>query len=432
MTLPRMCRQCGTRPQAYHGRGLCYGCKPGSRGRPRPCTRCGSAGDYWAAGLCRRCHQYAPQLPESCRGCLAWPVLRIRDWTCEACTAWRIGYPVTGTCISCRRVLHLNPQQACRLCWMQAKRARPDGGPVDVIAGNRHGQQLMFAGMSSARNGYRPHPRRPWRKPRPAPDPPGLPELSGQLDLFAPDPIAEAARRYGFPDPPSLLLAGRLDGAVLEHSLRHGWSKDITRSARVAMRVLLAMTGTATPPIRSSDIDRLIALDLPARPVRAVLADTGMLTEDRPDPLTSWFEQRVADLPSPMAGELRIWFGVLHHGSTTPPRSRPRHPETIKTRLRWALPTLTAWAAAGHQSLREITRDQVIAALPASGTPRAKLGRALQSIFATLKARKVVFTNPVSRVHIGNFERRIPLPADQDKLTAVLNSPTLPPPRWRH
>jgi hypothetical protein len=147
-----------------------------------------------------------------------------------------------------------------------------------------------------------------------------------------------------------------------------------------------------------------------------------MLTEDQPDPLEAWFGQRIAGLPGPMASELRTWFDVLHHGSTTPPRCHPRHPDTVKTRLRWALPTLQSWAAAGRQSLREITRDHVIAALPASGTPRAKLGRALQSIFSTLKARKVIFTNPLTRIHIGNFERRIPLPADPGKLAAALNS----------
>jgi hypothetical protein len=188
------------------------------------------------------------------------------------------------------------------------------------------------------------------------------------------------------------------------------------------MRVLFAMTSTTAPPVRASDISRLIPFDRPARRVRAVLAEIGILTEDRPDPVEAWFGQRIAGLPEPMAGELRIWFDVLHHGSTIPPHSYPRAPSTIKTRLRWSLPTLTAWAAAGHQSLREISREQVIAALPASGTPRAKLGRALKSIFATLKARKVIFTNPVTRKSIGHFERRIPLPADTGKLAAPLNS----------
>jgi hypothetical protein len=422
MTPPKMCQRCGSRPQAYHGRDLCYDCKPGTRGRPLPCKRCGSRQDYWSEGLCRRCHQYAPQLPDSCRDCLAWPVLRIRDWTCQACTAWRIWYPQTGTCISCRRNLHLNPHLACRLCWMQAKRAHGGDGPVDVVAGNRHGQQLMFANMSSSKNGYRPHPRRPWRKPRPKPVPVLVPQIPGQLDLLEPDPIADAARRHGFGDPPSTMVTDQLDAAVLDHGRRHGWSKDITRSARVGLRVLLAMTGTTAPPVKSSDLDRLISLDLPARPVRTVLADAGLLDEDRPDPVETWFEQHMTGLPASMAAELRIWFGILYRGSTNPPRCRPRHPGTIKTRLRWALPTLQAWAGAGHQSLREITRDQVIAALPPAGTPRVKIGRSLKSIFATLKAQKVIFTNPVSRIRIGNFERRIPLPADTGTLAAALNA----------
>jgi hypothetical protein len=305
---------------------------------------------------------------------------------------------------------------------MQAKRARPDDGPIDVIAGNRFGQQLWFADMASPKNGYRPHPRRPWRKPRPKPDPP-RPEVPGQLELFPPDPIADAARRYGFADPPDHLLADRLDSAVTDHGQRHGWSYDIARPARIAMRVLLAMTATTAPPIRSSDIDRLIPLDLPARSVRAVLAEAHMLTEDRLHPVQAWFEQHITGLPDPMTSELRVWFDILHHGSATPPRCRPRGPTTIKTRMLWALPTLRSWAAAGHQSLREITRDQVRAALPPSGTPRAKLGGALRSIFRTLKARKVIFTNPAAHIYIGSFERRTPLPADQAKLAAVLISP---------
>ncbi len=86
------------------------------------------------------------------------------------------------------------------------------------------------------------------------------------------------------------------------------------------------------------------------------------------------------------------------------------------------MPTLQLWAAAGHQSLREISGEDVLAVLPASGTPRVRLGAALRSIFSTLKARKVIFTNPMARIRVGNFERRVPLPADPARLTAALNS----------
>ena len=86
-----------------------------------------------------------------------------------------------------------------------------------------------------------------------------------------------------------------------------------------------------------------------------------------------------------MASELRIWLEVMRDGSNTPPRRLPRSPTTIGRQLRWALPALTAWAAAGHASLREISRDQVLTARPADGTPRAALGQGLRSIFTILK-----------------------------------------------
>jgi integrase len=63
-----------------------------------------------------------------------------------------------------------------------------------------------------------------------------------------------------------------------------------------------------------------------------------------------------------------------------------------------------------------------VTALPPSGNPRATLGLALRSIFMTLRARKVIFTNPIARVPIGAIERREPLPVDVDVLRDLLNS----------
>ncbi|WP_281905480.1 hypothetical protein [Phytohabitans aurantiacus] len=59
-----------------------------------------------------------------------------------------------------------------------------------------------------------------------------------------------------------------------------------------------------------------------------VLAEAGMLDEDRTPTIERWFDRRIADLPQPMIKELRIWFEVMRHGSTTPPRRRPRADET--------------------------------------------------------------------------------------------------------
>jgi len=112
----------------------------------------------------------------------------------------------------------------------------------------------------------------------------------------------------------------------------------------------------------------------------------------------------------------------MKHGCPTPPRRRPRSHTTIGLHLRWALPTLRAWAAVGHSSLREISRVDVLDALPAAGNPRATTGQGLKSIFRVLKARKVLFTNPMARVKTGYAEARQPLPVDLDAVRQALCS----------
>jgi site-specific recombinase XerC len=117
---------------------------------------------------------------------------------------------------------------------------------------------------------------------------------------------------------------------------------------------------------------------------------------------------------------LRAWFEIMRDGSAVPPRCKPRNPDTIRLKLRWALPSLRAWAASGHASLREITREEVIVALPPSGTPRATAGADLRSVFTILKAKKVVFTNPTAGIRTGSPETREPLPAAVSQLRQAL------------
>lgn len=87
------------------------------------------------------------------------------------------------------------------------------------------------------------------------------------------------------------------------------------------------------------------------------------------------------------------------------------------------MPTLRDWAADGHRSLREITRQDILAVLPAEGTPRAKLGAALRSIFGTLKSHRVLFTNPIAGIRIGNLERRLPMPISTERIRTAFDSP---------
>lgn len=421
------CEGCGLKPPAYRQRRFCYDCKPGSKGRPRPCRKCGSTKDYWTERLCRRCHQYAPQHPEPCRDCFAWGARRPQKWLCQACIGWRAWYPTLDVCISCDRELHVNPHGACRLCWRQAKlvQERLRGrrrGELDIIEFNRHGQQLFFANMGSSKNGYRP-PQRPdqadivkvpWVRPR---------RVRTQLDLFIQDWLTTAFQRRDINWPRQLAHANKIDALVVDHAARHGWRSQKTHNVRVAARWLVTNHVGGDGRFNVSDANGLVDLQLPVRPLLAVLDEADLLDDDRPATIEVWFDRKVRVLPDPMSKELRVWFDVLHRGSSTPPRRRPRSPITIKSRLNWALPTLVLWAAAGHESLREISREDILTVLPGSGTPRATLGAALRSIFTTLKQRKLIFYNPMARMSVGNPERRIPLPADPSRLRLVLNAP---------
>lgn len=428
-----MCQRCGLKPEAYRERRWCYDCKPGTRGRPLPCRRCGVTGDYWAARLCRGCHPAAPQLPDSCRDCLAWGVTRLRHWTCAACLSWRFLHPGSGECISCHRDLAINHAHACRLCWMQTLYYQARYGlDRDVLAANQGGQQLWFANMASHHNGYRPRRHRDYRRQAdqlrfPDTTEPDIernhPSSPDQPSLFDHDPVEDPARSHGFGEPPNAAFAARLDQHVLDQAERHGWTQRQTTRTRITLRVLQAKHHIQAPPINASQVLDLINHRLPVRLALAVLDDNTLLHDDRVDTLEAWFTRQLHDLPQPMTNELKTWFEVLHHGSTTPPRSRPRNPVTIKTRTTWAMPTLHGWAHAGHQSLREITRDDILQALPGTGTPRVTLGAALRSIFTTLKRHHLLFINPMIRIKIGNMERRLPMPLDTNRLRTLFNSP---------
>lgn len=429
-----MCQACGLKPQAWPRRMFCYDCKPSTRGRPRPCRKCGATGDYWSGGLCRGCHPYTPRPAQACRDCLAWGATRTRAGLCFACKAWRRDHPGTGECISCHRTVSLDEHRACRLCWTQTflNQARY-GLPRDVMTANSAGQQLWFANMASPRRGYQPHPRRDYRQRKDQirepknEEPiqgsgPVVRDIRDQLDLFAYHPIEDPARRHGFGEPPNGHFAAVLDRLTLEHAQRHGWTERQTTRTRITLRVLQARSQIRRPPIKATDVEDLTAHNLYIRLALIVLADNDLLHEDRSTP-QAWFTRRITGLPEPMASELRTWFDVLHNGSTTPPRSHPRHYVTIKTRTNWAMPTLRNWAKAGHRSLREITPEDIHAVIPSQGTPRATLGVALRSIFGTLKRHRVLFTNPTAHLHIGSFERGIPMPLNTTLIQQALHSP---------
>lgn len=432
---PRTCQGCGSRPVARKTLRFCYDCLPGGPRIPPPCKRCGSAEDYYTAGVCRWCYRGAAVQPAgSCPDCLAWGTTRQRAWLCHACAAWRAQHPVTGDCAVCGHRRHLGRGPYCRLCWRTAAdyhyAHRRDGGtylPLDVQAASRHGQQLFFADFTRAARRRRPPRSTACGSAPGAPSKPDAPPAARrrpryrQLTLFDNNPPGFTAR-HGIPAPASFRLAADLDTLACELAAQRGWSHTSLKRTRLAIRVVLGQH-SGTSPVRASDLGALTGLGIHAVSlVRAVLAEAGLLEDDQPPAIQRWFTARTAGLPAGIRGELGTWFDIMRHGSSAPPRRRARADVTTRLQLRHALPAIRGWAADGHQSLREISRQDILAALPPPGDQRILVISALRSIFTVLHGRKLTFHNPAARIRPGRVPPGQPVPARTEVIRAALHS----------
>lgn len=398
------------------GARCCFECWPGGPVTPPPCRRCGSTSDYYASGLCRRCHLRAPQRLDSCRDCLAWGASRTHKWRCKSCEHWQTTYAV-ARCETCSRWVPVHREGGCRLCRRQRAMELRRGGSVGLAEANRNGQQLFFADMvRAARDATRPR-----RGQARAPFAPILPVAHRQLVLFEVPLDLRAGRRRGFAQPRDPALAASLHAFVADHAARHGWSRGTTERAQRGVRILLGTQHTPGAPIRESDGMALSQIKISARGVADLLAEAGMLEEDRVPAIVRWFEVQIAEFSEEMRRELGVWFDVGRNGSSTPPRFRPRSDQTIKSQLRFALPALRVWARS-HTSLREISREDVRAVLPPSGSPRSTMLQGLRSIFRVLKARQLVFVNPTARMSVPKPDRPAPVAADLTALRQALDS----------
>jgi site-specific recombinase XerD len=64
----------------------------------------------------------------------------------------------------------------------------------------------------------------------------------------------------------------------------------------------------------------------------------------------------------------------------------------------------------------------VLAALPANGSTRTSTLQGLRSIFRILKARKLTFVNPTTRISVPTPDKPVPAPIDLTALRNALNS----------
>lgn len=416
-----MCTVCRRAPTAFPLVDRCFGCWPGGPVPPPPCFRCGSRTQYFVAGLCHRCHRDGHPGVDSCRNCHAWGATRNTTWYCLGCRSWTRKYSTEAACSVCARGSFLDDAKVCRLCRKQGAFWREPREQLDLVAANQRGQQLFLADLFARRDRTQPTPT-----PRPAPATlPVRVHRHRQLALFEANRDL-SARGYsvaGLADRADPAMAAALDVIVGRRAGQYGWRHDLACEVRNGVRVLLGFQEAPGDPITASDAAVLAGTDLPMGHVLDVLADAGLLIDDRTPAVLTWFAGKVDGLPEPMTAELQRWCEIMLTGSRSTPRRRPRAQITMQIYLAGALPALRSWAADGHSSLREIGAEHVRAVLPPSGTPRSSVGLGLRSIFTVLKANKVVFTNPLSRIKTGYHETRQPLPLVPALLRAGLDSP---------
>jgi integrase len=418
VTRPAGCERCTVRPRAYRKSRFCHACMPGGPQAPPPCRRCGTDGDYYASGLCHGCHGSAPPRPGACLDCHAWGVTKATRWLCAPCVTWRYDHDL-GDCRACRRTVTIGTtSRVCRLCRVKARQLRPAKGKLNLTDVNGHGVQLFLANMHKAATWTR---RGKLIPAAPVGWPAGRPVAHKQLVLI--DVAWDLTRgRAGVPPPKDPELAAALHQIALDHAADHGWTRQDGDKARAGIRLLLGMQDTPGARIRTSDTAVLSQTYVTIRPVLDILATVGMLDDDRIPPIRAWFDQQAVTLPPAMAAELRTWFDIMLDGSTTTPRRRPRTAITTRIYLTYLLPALRVWVNAGHTSLREITTDDVVAVLPAPGTSRSLFGQSARSLFAILKARKLVFVNPTNRIDTPHPAVNPPMPIELAALRAALDS----------
>ncbi len=361
-----------------------------------------------------------PWATRSCRDCMGW------GWfdrpRCKACWGF-VAKATSQHCDVCQREVAAI-DGVCRLCRRQAGLiAGPDNKTrVDLTVAARTGQQLFIIGTLRPRGGLPPRAN----DQRPEPEPPGV-RLHGVQPRWSEPSLFEIHRDLSGVSSLAPLLDPELATALSTRAARiaelRGWPPRTLGSVRRGIRILCAVHRPGEV-IRAMTITQLTYTAVPANHVLEVFEDLEIFLDDRPDSLDSWCEAHFASLAPDIRAELDIWINILRHGTS---RRRPRARSTIITNLGSILPFLTEYPAK-YTTLRQVTRDDVIEWL-AHRPHRAYDASALRGLFRTLKAERLVFTNPTRGVHGGSLPASIPLSLTADEVEsvarAVLQEPAL-------
>ncbi|MFI7020624.1 site-specific integrase [Streptomyces sp. NPDC050164] len=204
----------------------------------------------------------------------------------------------------------------------------------------------------------------------------------------------------------------------------HGWSVRLLAEVRTTLLTALCCR-PADEPVRYSELQPLAAARrLPVERTAALLAELGMLDDDRPSSLDRAFDRQLNSVAPAIRADTEDWLRHLLNGTH---RTRPRSRETVGEYLRTAAPLLIAWSNS-HDHLREITADDVrqsLAALPA-GSARTQALISLRSLFRYLRSQRRIFRNPTTRLAPGGVSLSAILPLSETDYQQVVAAAATP------
>lgn len=381
------CTACGTTGPGRRKATLCKQCYARARRQARPCASCGQERPHLAAGLCAHCYRLSRTRVLLCPGCGEQRPVWFGDW-CERCkrrSAARAGAcrdcgkqvarlwsgccrscdaksrEVTGACRDCGDLTRLTSElcRACRLFrWAHPAGTCPWCGRQQPIGAAGACRSCQCAARAARALGKRARARRP----RPALSP----------------------------------AAARLLDELADYGQARGWAPETLRRARNAVTAVLASgEDLGQPPWDAARLGQFLnEQHLVALRAVEFLTGQGLARGNLQTVLDRWLATRLAALPAPFAAEARMWTeGLQGRG---PRAGRARQTSTIQGYLRILEAPLAAWSAR-YESLRQVTTGDLTAELIVlSGATRLLALSAMRSLFGTLKARGILFTNPAA------------------------------------
>lgn len=398
---------------------VCRACRNTARAVAGACADCHRTLARLWGGRCSRCAK-RHWITASCHDCLSW-TSSIEAGRCRACRDFTRYNPTLGTCRSCARALNLNRYGRCRLCTT-ARREAHLAGAVDWQSepGERGGIQLFVGDLPRRAGSQARHEDLTTTGATTASGPAAV-VVAAQLTLMS---VPAVPGRVVPPVPAKVtaVLPAELATAVATCAAARGWKPATTTAVSQAMALLVEL---GSPQLSPEVVAALAHHRLPVSRVREFLDASGMSTPAAAETAGGWLPALLAELPAQMRGEVAAWVEVLEGHERSPART----PHTIRHYLNAVQPALTSWSGR-CSSLREITTDDVAAQLDGlHGSARTLTAVALRSLFAALKARRLVFVDPARTIRPGRFPRTPVLGLDDTSRTNLLA--TLPRPDHR-